>query len=123
MGNILAKEMKLSASIISYLFILFGLMFFLPGYPVLCGAFFSALGIFKSFQAAREANDTVFSALLPIAKQDIVKGKYYFTCFIELCTIAVMLIPLIVSVPYRLKKDREAGILDENYELISQTEE
>lgn len=30
----------------------------------------------------------------------------------------VMLIPLIISVPYRLKKDRENGILDENYELI-----
>ena len=33
MRNILRKEMKLSASPLSYLFILFGLMFFLPGYP------------------------------------------------------------------------------------------
>ena len=30
----------------------------------------------------------------------------------------VMLVPLIVSVPYRLKKDRENGLIDENYELI-----
>lgn len=34
----------------------------------------------------------------------------------------VMLIPLIVSVPYRLKKDRENGILNENYELCSEAE-
>ncbi len=83
MRNILRKEMKLSASVLSYLFILFGLMFFLPGYPILCGAFFVALGLFQSFQTAREANDIVFSALLPIAKRDVVKGKYIFVCLIE----------------------------------------
>lgn len=82
--------MKLSASALSYLFIAFGLMFFLPGYPVLCGAFFCTLGIFQSFQNAREANDIVFSALLPIAKKDVVKGKYLFSCFIELCTFLLM---------------------------------
>ena len=96
MRNILLKEIKLSASVISYLFILFGLMFFIPGYPVLCGAFFSALGIFKSFEFAREANDTVFSALLPIAKRDVVKGKYCFVCLIEICTLILMTIPVIL---------------------------
>ncbi|MBE6111133.1 MAG: hypothetical protein E7194_12055 [Erysipelotrichaceae bacterium] len=30
----------------------------------------------------------------------------------------VMLVPLVISVPYRLKKDREDGILDENYNLV-----
>lgn len=90
MRNILKKEMLLSASVVTYPFIFFGLMFFLPGYPVLCGAFFSALGIFKSFEAAREANDIVFSALLPIAKKDVVKGKYLFVCTIEGCTLLLM---------------------------------
>lgn len=84
--------MKLSASILSYLFILFGLMFFLPGYPVLCGVFFVTLGIFQSFQNARETNDILFSALLPIAKHDVVKGKYIFVCLIELCGLIVMAI-------------------------------
>lgn len=46
MKNILKKELTLSASILSYLFILFGLMFFIPGYPILCGVFFVTLGIF-----------------------------------------------------------------------------
>ena len=35
----------------------------------------------------------------------------------------VMLIPLIVSVPYRLWKDKKDGILDENYTLITKTSE
>ncbi|MBQ2223840.1 MAG: ABC-2 transporter permease, partial [Oscillospiraceae bacterium] len=55
-----------------------------PGYPILCGVFFITLGIFQSFQSAREANDIVYSALLPIAKRDVVKGKYLFSIFIEL---------------------------------------
>ncbi len=90
MRNILIKELKLSASVLSYLFILFGLMFFLPGYPVLCGVFFVTLGIFQSFQNARETNDILFSALLPIAKREVVKGKYLFVCFIELCSLLLM---------------------------------
>lgn len=88
--KILRKEMKLSASVLSYLFILFGFMFLLPGYPVLCGVFFVTLGIFQSFQNVRETNDILFSALLPIAKQDTVKGKYLFVCAIELCALALM---------------------------------
>ncbi len=96
MRNILRKEMRLSASLLSYLFILFGLMFFLPGYPILCSAFFVALGIFQSFQTAREANDIVFSALLPIAKRDIVKGKYLFVCLIEGCALLLMALAVVL---------------------------
>lgn len=96
MKNILKKELTLSASILSYLFILFGLMFFIPDYPILCGVFFVTLGIFQSFQSAREANDIVFSALLPVAKKDVVKGKYMFSCFIELCSILLMAIATMI---------------------------
>ena len=95
MSNILLKEMRLSASALTYLFIPFGLMFFLPGYPVLCGAFFVSLGIYQSFLNARQANDILFSALLPIAKKDIVKGKYLFVCLIELCGLLLMGIAVI----------------------------
>ena len=96
MRNILRKEMKLSASPLSYIFIFFGLMFFLPGYPVLCGAFFVTLGIFQSFQYAREANDIVFSVLLPIRKKDVVKAKYLFVCFIEACSLILMLLATVI---------------------------
>lgn len=96
MRNILRKEMRLSASVLTYCFIAFGAMFMLPGYPVLCGAFFVSLGIFQSFQYAREANDLVFSALLPIAKADVVKGKFLFTCAIELFSFCVMIIAVLV---------------------------
>lgn len=96
MRNILLKEMRLGASAISYIFILFALMFFLPGYPILCAAFFPALGIYKSFEYAREANDTLFSVLLPIAKRDVVRGKYCFVCFIEGCALLLMGIVVLI---------------------------
>lgn len=108
MRDIMRKELKLSSSPLAFLFIAFGLMFLLPGYPILCGAFFLTLGLFQSFQTAREANDIVFSALLPIAKKDVVKGKYLFVCFIELCGLALMLLSVILrmtvlsqAAPYR----------------------
>ena len=96
MRNLLIKEMKLSALVLSYAFIAFGGMFFLPGYPILCGVFFSCLGIFQSFQNAREANDLVFSILLPVAKQDVVRGKMYFSCVIEVCTLLLMAIAMVI---------------------------
>ena len=96
MVNILKKEMTLSALPITYFFILFGFIFLLPGYPILCGPFFVTLGIFKSFQNAREASDFVFSALLPIAKRDVVKGKYIFSCLIELASLLVMAVSALI---------------------------
>ena len=90
MNALMNKEMRLSASILSYIFIAFGLMVILPGYPILCGAFFVTLGIFQSFQSSREANDIVYSALLPIAKRDVVRGKYQFSMVIEMAGFLVM---------------------------------
>lgn len=92
MSALLKKEMRLSALLLTYLFLAFGFMTLLPGYPILCGAFFIALGLFQSFQSAREANDIVFSALLPVAKRDVVKGKFQFTALIELLGFAIMVI-------------------------------
>ena len=85
MKNLLIKELRLAASPLSYIFLAASLMTFLPGYPILMSAFFICLGIFQSFQSAREANDVQYSVLLPVAKRDFVRAKYAFVCFIELC--------------------------------------
>ena len=110
MRNIMLKELTLSASPLAFLFIAFGLMFMIPGYPILCGAFFTTLGLFQSFQTAREANDIVFSALLPVAKKDVVKAKYLFVCFIELCSLMLM----VISVILRMTALKEAAAYVKN---------
>jgi len=96
MNPLLRKEMRLSASVLSYIFIAFAVLTLIPGYPILCGAFFVTLGIFHSFQNAREANDIVYSALLPIAKHDVVKGKFQFAVMIEMLGFLVMVILTVV---------------------------
>ena len=90
MNALLKKELRLSALLLTYLFIAFAFMTMIPGYPILCGVFFITLGIFQSFQSAREANDIVYSALLPVAKSDVVKGKFMFAAFIELAGFVIM---------------------------------
>lgn len=96
MVNLLRKECKLSASILSYLFIVFSLMVFIPNYPILCGVFFVTLGLFQSYQNVRDTNDIVFSALLPIPKKDVVKAKFIFCTFIELISVILMFIFTII---------------------------
>ena len=90
MGKLLRKELKLGASPLSYAFIAFGLMTLIPGYPISMGAFFVCLGIFQTVRLNREANDILYSALLPVAKRDVVRSKYAFALFIEGCSFLLM---------------------------------
>ena len=92
MKMLLKKEIRLATLPLTWLFIGFAFMTLLPGYPILCGVFFITLGIYQSFQSAREANDIVYSALLPVAKRDVVKGKYLFFMLIEFGGFALMTI-------------------------------
>lgn len=96
MRKLLKKEMKLAASPLSYIFIAFGFMAFLPGYAILVGSFFVCLGLFQSFQCMREANDITYTALLPVAKGDIVRAKYVFCIMIELCYFILTSVPVLV---------------------------
>lgn len=90
MLKLLNKEIKLSASPLSFFFLAAALLTFVPGYPLLIGAFFITLGIFYSFQSMRENNDLGYSLLLPLEKSDFVKGKFAFSLFTELCGFVLM---------------------------------
>ena len=83
MKYLLIKELRLAASPLSYIFLVASLMTLLPGYPILMSAFFICFGIFHSFQSAREANDTIYTVLLPVKKRDFVRAKFTFTCLIQ----------------------------------------
>lgn len=90
MKNLLIKELKLAAHPLSFLFLAFAAMTLIPGYPILMGCFFVCLGLFQSFQAGREANDVLYTVLLPVDKGDAVRAKYLFVCFIELVAWLIM---------------------------------
>ncbi len=84
MKNLLYKEFFLSTPLITYLFLIFTVMTFIPGYPILCGIFFVCMGIFQGYQAARENSDILYSILLPVKKTDIVKAKYLSAAILQM---------------------------------------
>ncbi len=90
MTKLLNKEFRLAASPLSWLFLLAAGMTLLPGYPILMGAFFVCFGVFHSFQNAREANDVLYTVLLPVRKRDFVGAKYAFTCTIQMIGFLLM---------------------------------
>ena len=90
MKNLMRKEIKLAASPISFIFILFSVMAMIPGYPILVGAFFICFGVFQSFQNACANNDILYTVLLPIKKTDAVRAKYGFTMIIQMVSFVIM---------------------------------
>ncbi len=92
MKNLLYKEFRLATPLLTFLFLVFSIMTFLPGYPILCGAFFICFGIFQSYQFGREDNDILYSVLLPVSKSEVVKSKYIAAVIIQfaaflMCTV------------------------------------
>lgn len=110
MSTLLRKEIRLSSMLLTWLFIGFGAMTMIPGYPILCGVFFITLGIYQSFQSAREANDILYSVLLPVAKRDVVKGKYQFVTMVELCGFALMAVLTL----FRMTVLKDAAVYRQN---------
>ncbi|MBQ7549157.1 MAG: ABC-2 transporter permease [Clostridia bacterium] len=90
MKELFRKECLLTAPAVTYFFLVFTLMAIIPGYPIAIGAFFLCLGLFYSYQSAREANDLLYTAMLPIKKSDVVRAKFAFAVFYELISLAVI---------------------------------
>lgn len=84
---LLLKELRLSTSPLTVVFLAFTLMVFIPGYPVLVSAFFVCLGIFQSFQLARETGDIIYTALLPVRKRDVPRAKLLSVSFFQLISV------------------------------------
>ena len=103
MKNLLIKETRLFASILSWLFLAFAAMTLIPGYPILLGSFFVCLGIFQSFQTVRENNDILYTVLLPVEKADAVRAKYFFVCFLEI--LAWLLMAALTALRMTVLKD------------------
>lgn len=108
MKKLIYKEIKLAASPLSFIFTAGALLTFVPGYPILLGAFFTTLGIFYSFQTTRENNDISYSLLLPVSKSDVVKGKFAFSVMIELFSFLIM--TMITAVRMTLLKEAGAYV-------------
>lgn len=95
MFDLLYKELRLAAHPSLYLFMLMGALLLIPAYPYGVVFFFGTLGIFQTFQFGRETVDVCYTALLPVRKRDVVKGKCLLAVFMQLGQLAL-------SIPFAL---------------------
>lgn len=92
MKNLLYKEFRLATPLLTFLFLGFSLMTFLPGYPILCSSFFVCMGMFQSYQFGREDQDILYTMLLPVKKTDVVKAKYWAAVILQMAAFFICVI-------------------------------
>ncbi len=91
MTALIYKELRLAAHPTLYIFTALGALVIVPNYPYGVVFLFGCLAGMITFQYGRETNDLLFSALLPLSRRQIVKGKLALVCLAQLCQIAVSL--------------------------------
>ena len=91
MYNLLRKELRLAAHPSLYVFMAMGALVLIPAYPYGVVFFFGTLGIFQSAMFDRETRDIYYTALLPVRKRDVVRGKLLLAVFAQLVQLALSL--------------------------------
>ncbi len=89
MKNLLYKDFRLAASPVMYAFLALTAMMLIPSYPYYVVFFYCCLGIFFTFQNARECRDAQYAATLPVRKRDAVKARLVMMTLVELLFVAV----------------------------------
>ena len=95
MAKLLKKEFVLFTHPTSWMFLAFGAMLLIPGYPMYIIGFWATLGLFYACISARENNDLYYTLLLPVRKRDAVRARGLYFALMELLQLAV-------SVPFAI---------------------
>lgn len=117
MKALLYKQFYLVAHPISYAFCAFCAMLLIPSYPYTVAYFYVTLGIFFTFQNAREQRDSDFCALLPVSKRDSVRAAVIYCVVMELLSILLSVPFIILSANIKPAGGNLAGI-DANMALL-----
>ena len=88
MTKLLKKEFVLFTHPTSWMFLAFGAMLLIPGYPMYVPFFWTTLGLFYACLSARENNDLYYTLLLPVRKRDAVRARGLYFALMELLQIA-----------------------------------
>lgn len=95
MKNLLYKELRLSLHPTMYLFLAMPLLMLAPNYPYYVVFMYTCLAIYFTFLIGREQNDIFYTAMLPIRKTDVVKGRFCSVVLFELLS-------FLISIPFAL---------------------
>lgn len=98
MKNLLYKEVRLAAHPNLFIFAALGCLVLVPAYPYSTIFLYGTLGPGITFMFARENNDAVYTALLPVKKSDVVKAKFMLILIAELGLI-------LISIPFAILRN------------------
>lgn len=123
MKALLIKEARLSTPLLTYCFLVFSLLTFCPGYPILIGSFFTCLGIFQAYQLMVTNHDLLFSLLLPVGKKEVIKAKFIFASLMEMVAFLLMAIITIIRMVFLNQSlvYRENQLMAANYVFLAFT--
>ena len=79
MKALMKKEWRLAMMPVPLLFLALSALVLVPNYPYYVTFFYTTLGIFLFFQAARENRDIAYMLLLPVKKQQMVYARVWTT--------------------------------------------
>ena len=95
MKNLLFKELRLCVPAQAWIYFALVARVLIPGWPPIVGLFYVTVSVMIIFPIAHANRDALFTALLPVRKQDAVKGKVILISFLELAA-AVFALPLLL---------------------------
>lgn len=87
--TLLYKEWRLTLHSAAYLFLCFGALTLVPNYPYGMVFFFGALGLYFTTVSARENNDMLFAAMLPVDKAALFKGRHLLFVTVEMAQLCM----------------------------------
>lgn len=93
MKNLLRKELVLALHPTAPLFLALSAMLLIPNYPYLVAFFYTGLGVFFTCLNGRENDDVRYTLLLPVAKRDVVRARFFVV-------ISLQLLQLLLAVPF-----------------------
>lgn len=95
--KLLMKEWKLCMHPTGYLMPLLAVLILVPGYPYGVCCFFVGLAVFFICLTAREDHDAGYTLMLPVSRQDAVKGRILFCTLLETADLLLMGIFILIK--------------------------
>lgn len=96
--NLFYKELRLCINPATYFFMLTSLLLLVPSYPYFVGMCYCVFALLTSFNTAKANNDHLFSACLPIKRNEIVLAKHMDVVFTELLQVLVSVPCALISI-------------------------
>ncbi len=116
--KLLKKEWKLCMHPTGYLMPLLAVLVLVPGYPYGVCCFFVGLAIFFICLTAREDHDAGYTLMLPVSRQDTVRGRILFCAMLEV--VDLMLMGVFILIKYAIGYLPNPAGLDAGVALIGE---